>query len=55
MTPSERIVSCRVTGNEWRGRTLFSIDPLAPGVEPEADEDAGAEVEVSQDGTQAAG
>jgi len=54
MTPSERIVNCRVNGNQWRGRTVFTLESAAPGVEPEPDEpeDAGALVlpEASADG-----
>jgi hypothetical protein len=32
MSYSERMVNCRVTGNEWHGRTLFVLESAAPGV-----------------------
>jgi hypothetical protein len=51
MSYSERIVNCRITGDEWRGRTLFTLEAAAPGVEPQPDQDAGAQAEASQDAT----
>jgi hypothetical protein len=39
MTYSERIVNCRVSGDQWRGRTVFTLEAAAPGVDQEPDEE----------------
>jgi hypothetical protein len=56
LTDTPQLVATEVGPQHWEQRSRFKLVTVAPGVVDETaeeDEDTGAQIEVSQDGTQA--